>query len=77
MIYVCISGCVAQYFSHSEAPEGVSDEESNKKLLGYKCVLGSKATEESMVCTMYTNSDYNNVKYTYTHTTSYLFSFTI
>lgn len=48
---MCISGCVAQYFSHSEAPEAVSDEESSKKLLGYKCVLSSKATEDSMVPT--------------------------
>ncbi|CAL0299957.1 unnamed protein product [Lupinus luteus] len=40
-------GCVAQYFSHSEAL-AVSDEESNKKLVGYKCVLSSKATEDVM-----------------------------
>ncbi|XP_027364576.1 aluminum-activated malate transporter 10-like [Abrus precatorius] len=43
-----LEGCVAQYFDSNEAPEAGSDEESNKKLLGYKCVLSSKATEESM-----------------------------
>ncbi|KAK6646176.1 hypothetical protein PHAVU_L005901 [Phaseolus vulgaris] len=36
--------CVAQYFDGSETP----DEDSDKQLLGYKCVLSSKATEESM-----------------------------
>ncbi|CAJ1976352.1 unnamed protein product [Sphenostylis stenocarpa] len=40
--------CVSQYFGGSEAPEAENDEVSDKKLLGYKCVLGSKATEESM-----------------------------
>ncbi|TKY52011.1 Aluminum-activated malate transporter 10 [Spatholobus suberectus] len=40
--------CVAQYFGGSEAPEAESGEVSNNKLLGYKCVLGSKATEETM-----------------------------
>lgn len=43
------SGCVNEYFQ-----EGGSLVESNKecqkKLQGYKCVLSSKATEESMVC---------------------------
>ncbi|XP_061346971.1 aluminum-activated malate transporter 10-like [Gastrolobium bilobum] len=58
-LYVLITGnldklanslqcCVAQYFSYDEAPEAGSDEEFNKKLLGYKCVLSSKATEEVM-----------------------------
>ncbi|OIV90691.1 hypothetical protein TanjilG_15077 [Lupinus angustifolius] len=42
-----LQGCVTQYFSHSEA-SAVSDEECNKKLLGYKCVLSSKATEDVM-----------------------------
>jgi len=41
----CVPGCVAQYFDGSETP----DEDSDKQLLGYKCVLSSKATEESMV----------------------------
>ncbi|KAL2325248.1 hypothetical protein Fmac_024306 [Flemingia macrophylla] len=40
--------CVAQYFSGSETPESETDDECSKKLLGYKCVLSSKATEESM-----------------------------
>ncbi|CAK8572197.1 unnamed protein product [Lathyrus sativus] len=38
-----IQGCVAQYFE-----EQTSDEESNKKMIGYKSVLNSKATEEAM-----------------------------
>ncbi|KAK7344099.1 hypothetical protein VNO77_13362 [Canavalia gladiata] len=40
--------CVAQYFGCSEGSEAESEEKSNKKLLGYKCVLSSKATEETM-----------------------------
>ncbi|KAL5138992.1 Aluminum-activated malate transporter 10 [Glycine soja] len=40
--------CVVQYFGGSEASEAESDEVSDKKLLGYKCVLSSKATEETM-----------------------------
>lgn len=47
-MHIRISGCVAQYFGGSEASED-SDEMSDKKLLGYKCVLSSKATEETMV----------------------------
>ncbi|XP_058762330.1 aluminum-activated malate transporter 10-like [Vicia villosa] len=35
--------CVAQYFEAQAASE-----ESNKKMMGYKCVLNSKATEESL-----------------------------
>jgi len=46
-VYNCVSGCVAQYFD--EAQDEESDKVSDKKLLGYKCVLSSKATEESMV----------------------------
>ncbi|KAE9619105.1 hypothetical protein Lal_00047190 [Lupinus albus] len=42
-----LRGCVTQYFSHSEA-SAISDDESNRKLLGYKCVLSSKATEDVM-----------------------------
>ncbi|XP_050226995.1 aluminum-activated malate transporter 10 [Mercurialis annua] len=38
-----LDGCVAEYFNSNE-----SDEESDKKILGYKCVLSSKASEESM-----------------------------
>lgn len=43
-----ISGCVAEYFSSTEGITG-SNKESDKQLLGYKCVLSSKATEETMV----------------------------
>ena len=43
-----ISGCVANYFSSGEAVT-LSEEEFDKKLMGYKCVLSSKATEDSMV----------------------------
>ncbi|XP_009359585.2 LOW QUALITY PROTEIN: aluminum-activated malate transporter 10-like [Pyrus x bretschneideri] len=42
-----LDGCVADYFNDSGDFAG-SDKESDKKLLGYKCVLVSKATEESM-----------------------------
>jgi len=37
------SGCAAQYFEAQAASE------SNKNLMGYKCALNSKATEESLV----------------------------
>ncbi|XP_027345940.1 aluminum-activated malate transporter 10-like [Abrus precatorius] len=40
-----LHGCVATYFTSSEAPLAECDD---KKLLGYKCVLSSKATEDSM-----------------------------
>ncbi|XP_061360256.1 aluminum-activated malate transporter 10 [Gastrolobium bilobum] len=43
-----LQGCVAQYFSSSEAQETVCDEVCDKKLLGYKCILSSKASEDSM-----------------------------
>lgn len=43
-----ISGCVAEYFNlNGELID--NDKQPDKKLLGYKCVLSSKATEESMV----------------------------
>ncbi|KAM1376743.1 hypothetical protein PS1_038727 [Malus domestica] len=42
-----LDGCVADYFNDSGGFAG-SDKESDKKLLGYKCVLGSKGAEESM-----------------------------
>ncbi|KEH42891.1 putative aluminum-activated malate transporter [Medicago truncatula] len=38
-----LEGCVAQYFEAQS-----TSEESNKKLMDYKCVLNSKATEVSM-----------------------------
>jgi len=48
----CVAGCVAQYFDGSETSDEESDNKvSEKELLGYKCVLSSKATEEAMVCT--------------------------
>lgn len=39
--------CVAQYFDSGGATNSI-DKESEKKLGGYKCVLNSKAAEESM-----------------------------
>lgn len=44
-----ISGSVAEYFNRSG---GLTDceGEAQKVFLGYKCVLNTKATEESMVC---------------------------
>lgn len=44
-----ISGCVAEYFNHCGG-FNESGEEAHKKILSYKCVLNTKATEESMVC---------------------------
>ncbi|PON92835.1 Aluminum-activated malate transporter [Trema orientale] len=42
-----LDGCVAEYFGSSEGTTG-SNKEADKNLLGYKCVLSSKATEETM-----------------------------
>ncbi|KAF6153670.1 hypothetical protein GIB67_000903 [Kingdonia uniflora] len=42
-----LDGCVAEYFEDSTSPSD-KEEESSKKLQGYKCVLNSKATEESL-----------------------------
>lgn len=42
------SGYIAEYFSTEEAAQ-IPQEVLNKKLQGYKCVLNSKTTEESMV----------------------------
>ncbi|MED6157760.1 hypothetical protein PIB30_026289 [Stylosanthes scabra] len=42
-----LQGSVDQYFNNNQQ-EGVSDEDCRKKLIGYKCVLSSKATEETM-----------------------------
>ncbi|KAL5747704.1 hypothetical protein ACOSP7_024720 [Xanthoceras sorbifolium] len=39
-----LDGCVSQYFDHSDEKSDSED----KALLGYKCVLNSKATEETM-----------------------------
>ncbi|BBH03507.1 Aluminium activated malate transporter family protein [Prunus dulcis] len=42
-----LDGCVAEYFNDSGGLAD-SDKESDKKVLGYKCVLSSKGTEEAM-----------------------------
>ncbi|KAK9926379.1 hypothetical protein M0R45_023612 [Rubus argutus] len=42
-----LDGCVGEYFNGS-GTSADGDKESDKKLLGYKCVLTSKATEEVM-----------------------------
>ncbi|CAO2835437.1 unnamed protein product [Amaranthus hypochondriacus] len=42
-----LEGHVADYFNNEENHK-ISEEELKKKLQGYKCVLNSKATEESM-----------------------------
>ncbi|XWS38181.1 hypothetical protein CRYUN_Cryun19dG0108300 [Craigia yunnanensis] len=42
-----LNDCVAQYFNQTGECTN-SNEEADKKLQGYKCVLSSKATEESM-----------------------------
>ncbi|KAJ0052388.1 hypothetical protein Pint_00620 [Pistacia integerrima] len=39
--------CVTEYFRY-DGTSRASDEDCNKKIQGYKCVLNSKATEESM-----------------------------
>ncbi|KAJ7952193.1 Aluminum-activated malate transporter [Quillaja saponaria] len=45
-----LDGCVAQYFNASGSQEAGSEEAVHDKemLLGYRCVLSSKATEDSM-----------------------------
>jgi len=43
------SGCVAEYFKDGDDADDSTDKECQKKLRGYKCVLSSKATEDSMV----------------------------
>lgn len=43
------AGCVADYFANDVNANNIKTEAPNKSLLGYKCVLGSKATEESLV----------------------------
>ncbi|KAF9685971.1 hypothetical protein SADUNF_Sadunf03G0110100 [Salix dunnii] len=42
-----LDGCVQEYFDHNGELDD-SDKQPSKKLLGYKCVLNSKTTEESM-----------------------------
>ncbi|CAN7000221.1 hypothetical protein Bca4012_050845 [Brassica carinata] len=44
-----LDGCVAEYFKKKDVSTNENeDEESNKKLQGFKCVLNSKGTEEAM-----------------------------
>ncbi|XP_073027867.1 aluminum-activated malate transporter 10-like isoform X2 [Primulina eburnea] len=43
-----LDGCVADYFANDVNANNVKTEAPNKILLGYKCVLGSNATEESL-----------------------------
>ena len=42
------TGCIAEYF-HQNETEVSGGEDCSKKLQGYKCVLNSKGTEDSMV----------------------------
>ncbi|KAB5564649.1 hypothetical protein DKX38_004703 [Salix brachista] len=42
-----LDGCVEEYFDHNGELED-SDKQPGKNLIGYKCVLNSKTTEESM-----------------------------
>ncbi|KAJ6341605.1 hypothetical protein OIU78_009708 [Salix suchowensis] len=42
-----LDGCVDEHFDYNDEHKD-SDKQPDKKLLGYKCVLSSKATEESM-----------------------------
>ncbi|KMT20265.1 hypothetical protein BVRB_1g002690 [Beta vulgaris subsp. vulgaris] len=44
---ISLEGYIAEYFSTEEAAQ-IPQEVLNKKLQGYKCVLNSKTTEESM-----------------------------
>lgn len=46
-----LDGCVAEYFQDEEV---ASKDNTSKKNQGYKCVLNSKGTEESMVRHWYT-----------------------
>ncbi|XP_073313780.1 aluminum-activated malate transporter 10-like isoform X2 [Primulina huaijiensis] len=43
-----LDGCVADYFANDVNANNVKTEAPNKILLGYTCVLGSNATEESL-----------------------------
>ncbi|KAM7511865.1 hypothetical protein LguiB_010740 [Lonicera macranthoides] len=42
-----LDGCLAEYFKE-DIPVNATEEDKSKKLQGYKCVLNSKATEDSM-----------------------------
>ncbi|MFQ6626421.1 hypothetical protein Gotur_006019 [Gossypium turneri] len=43
-----LDGCVTQYFNQSGEGTNSKEEATDNKLQGYKCVLSSKASEESM-----------------------------
>ncbi|CAK9155627.1 unnamed protein product [Ilex paraguariensis] len=43
-----LDGCIVEYFKDDRIVD-VTEEDKGQKLQGYKCVLNSKATEESMV----------------------------
>ncbi|XP_010556613.1 PREDICTED: aluminum-activated malate transporter 10 [Tarenaya hassleriana] len=43
-----LDGCVAEYFKEKEASTQNEDEDMNKKIKGFMCVLNSKGPEESM-----------------------------
>ncbi|KAG4187497.1 hypothetical protein ERO13_A08G081200v2 [Gossypium hirsutum] len=43
-----LDGCVTQYFNRSGGGTNSEEEATDNKLQGYKCVLSSKASEESM-----------------------------
>ncbi|KAL9245429.1 hypothetical protein vseg_019087 [Gypsophila vaccaria] len=45
---ISLEGYVAEYFDSLET-EDISEDDLTKKLLGYKCVLNTKAAEETMV----------------------------
>lgn len=50
LIIIKTAGCVAEYFKKKDVSTNENeDEETNMKLQGFKCVLNSKGTEESMV----------------------------
>lgn len=45
-----LDGCVSEYFENDDTPEKKNEDQENhnSKVEGYKCVLNSKASEESM-----------------------------
>ncbi|XP_021748321.1 aluminum-activated malate transporter 10-like [Chenopodium quinoa] len=44
-----LEGYIAEYFSNNEETAKIPKDDETKKLQGYKCVLNSKASEDSMV----------------------------
>lgn len=54
LIIIKTAGCVAEYFKKKDLSTNENeDEEANGKLQGFKCVLNSKGTEESMVTSLH------------------------